>query len=286
MVQFEARSCEQVLTSEYGTMYLRELRDVIGLGGSKLAHPDLQRSRIWKDDADFEFLVDLMENSWLNPMCHEETELVSLSTGTVAPADVAKYLLGAHQVGEEAYQMFKKKCLEQAPPTMKFHDKMTKQNLNTFSNVNTKKASGRGKAKEVVLKVKIKLFGHMILVAQSRQLHTRDVLAQPLGPLPWWALANALRKTTKVALARELERSVSPAEDNPDPSTCTIDGMSLVQKMNGNKKTFAQLAESVMSLVLREGSQSHRIDVVVDVYRETSTKNTERCNRGSSTAIQ
>ena len=57
-------------------------------------------------------------------------------------------------------------------------------------------------------------------------------------------------------------------------------------KMNGNNKTFAQLAESVMSLVLHEGSQSHRIDVVFDVCRETSIKNAERCNQGSSTAIQ
>ena len=51
------------LTAEYRTMYLRELRDVIGLGGSKLAHPDLQRSHIRKDKADVESLVDLMENS-------------------------------------------------------------------------------------------------------------------------------------------------------------------------------------------------------------------------------
>ena len=45
------------LRAEYRTMYLRELRDVIGLGGSKppeetelskLAHTDLQRSRTEK----------------------------------------------------------------------------------------------------------------------------------------------------------------------------------------------------------------------------------------------
>ena len=117
------------LTAEYRTMYLRELRDVIDLGDSKLAHPDLQRSRIREDKADVESLGGLKENSWLNPMCSEETELVSLSTGTAAPADVAKDLLGAHQIREEAYQMFKKKRLEEAPPTTKFHDKMTKQNL-------------------------------------------------------------------------------------------------------------------------------------------------------------
>ena len=46
----------------------------------------------------------------LNPMCPKDTKLVSLST--VAPTDVVKDLLGAHQVREEAYQMFKKKRLE------------------------------------------------------------------------------------------------------------------------------------------------------------------------------
>ena len=102
----------------------------------------------------------------------------------MAPTYVANYLLGAHQVGEEAYQVFKNKRLEEAPPTMKFHDKMTKQNLKTFSNVNAKKSSGRGITKELVLKAEIYLCGHMILVAQSRQLHVRRVLAHPLSPLP------------------------------------------------------------------------------------------------------
>ena len=68
---------------------------------------------------------------------------------------------------------------------MTFHDKMTKQNLKTLSNVNAKKASGRGTSKEVVLKAEINVFGNMILVAQSKQLDVRDVLAHPLSPLPW-----------------------------------------------------------------------------------------------------
>ena len=59
-----------------------------------------------------------------------------------------------------------------------------------------------------------------------------------------------------------------------------------MQKMNGNNKTFEHLAKSVMSLVLHDGSQSHRIDMVFNVYRETSIKNAERCIWGSSTAIQ
>ena len=65
-----------------------------------------------------------MSSPWLKPLCPEEIELVSLSTGIVAPTDVAK-------------------------------DKMTKQNLKTFSNVNAKKSSGRGTAKELILKAEI-----------------------------------------------------------------------------------------------------------------------------------
>jgi len=52
-------------------------------------------------------------------------------------------------VGEEAYEMFKKMHLEEDPPTMKFHDKMTKQNLKTFSNVDVKKANGKGKVRGI-----------------------------------------------------------------------------------------------------------------------------------------
>ena len=96
-----------------------------------------------------------------------------------------------------------------------------------------------------------------------------EVLVHPLGPLPW-SLANSdgsLRKTNKAALARELEKLASPAEAIPEPSATLIDGMSLVQKMNGNNKTFSQLAESVLAQVMHEGGQSKRIDVIFDIYR-------------------
>ena len=156
------------LTAHYRTMYLREPREKIGLGGSKLVHPDLHRSRIRKNETDVRSLVDLMENSWLNPMRSEETELVSISTGTVAPADVATDLLRAHQIGEDECQTFAKTRLEQNPPTLNFHDAMKKHTLKTFANVNVKTVSRRGTTKDVVLKAERNLFSHMILVVHSR----------------------------------------------------------------------------------------------------------------------
>ena len=136
----------------------------------------------------------------------------------------------------------------------------------------------------MALKVDGNLFSQMISVANSRSVNMKDVLAHPLGPLPW-ALADtdgSPRKTNRAALARELEKNVSPAEAIPTPSTCIIDWMGLVQRMNGNNKTFAQLAEYVLSMVLYVSGSA---DVVFDVYRQPSIKDSEILNPGASTTL-
>ena len=57
----------------------------------------------------------------------------------------------------------------------------------------------------------------------------------------------------------------------------------MVQRLKGDHKTFAEIADVLMSMILREGATSKRIDVVFDVYRETSIKNTERERREGDT---
>ena len=57
------------LTSEYRSSNLRELRDMVSRNGSQhFNHPDLQLTRIWKDETDVRSFVELMENSWINPL--------------------------------------------------------------------------------------------------------------------------------------------------------------------------------------------------------------------------
>ena len=134
-------------------------------------HPNISLSRIKKDEADRQSLVQLMETSWLNPFKIENDEFVSLSSPTVAPSDIAKDLLDAHRFGEEAYQTFKRERLETDAPSIKFHDKITKLKLKTFTNF-TKKKRTQGHAKEI-LKAERNLFAHIILVAESRRLHMK-----------------------------------------------------------------------------------------------------------------
>ena len=172
------------LTSEYRSSYLRKLRDMIGRNSSRhFNHPDMHFPRIKKDEADVRALQELMENTWVNPLSHNETELVNLSSGILAPSDVASDLLNAHQVGEEAYRSFRKDRLEKESPKARFYDKMKKQNLKTFSNINRKKV-GKVQGQQIILKADRILFAHMIVIAQSREILIKEVLAHPLGPLP------------------------------------------------------------------------------------------------------
>ena len=83
-----------------------------------------------------------------------------------------------------------------------------------------------------------------------------------------------MRKTDKAALERNLEKSVSPEETIPQPSAWIIQMGRALSKNSKDGKTFAQLGDSAFKLALLEGTGSARIDV----YRETSTKNVERCN--------
>ena len=52
----------------------------------------------------------------------------------------------------------------------------------------------------------------------------------------------------------------------------------------GGQKTFAEIAESLLSMALNEGTSSDRIDVVFDDYRDDSSRSAERENRGEGSA--
>jgi len=66
---------------------------------------------------------------------------------------------------------------------------------------------------------------------------------------------------------------MTAADMIPQPCGRIFDEMVMLQKIRGDQKTFAELADSMMSMVLHEGTDSQRIDAVFDVYRNNSIKN-------------
>ena len=178
-------------------------------------------------------------------------------------------------------QEFRVQRLEANPPKVKLHDSLKKSKLQTFSELNKKVEVKSKTAKGIMLKADRALLGQMVIIAENRQLHMKDVLCHPMEPLPW-ALSSvdgSLRKTSKATLAKELQKNVPFAEEIPQPSACVIDGMVLVQKLKGDHRTFSDVADSLFGMVLHEGASFQIIDVIFDVYRENSIKNSERQQR-------
>ena len=200
------------------------------------------------------------------------------------PTEIAHDLMNASTVGEEAFEVFRTRRLENN--TVDVFATMKKQKLKTLSEVYTKKV--KCKEKEIVLKADRNLFGHIIVVAQTRKLEMKTVLSYPLGPIPW-ALTNAdgsLRKTDKAKLLNDIAQNIPVVEVFTEKSACIVDGMSIVQKLDGNQKTFGDIAKTVLKIVIREGDKCDRVDVVFDVYREGSIKDAERVNRGSGSGVK
>ena len=62
--------------------------------------------------------------------------------------------------------------------------------------------------------------------------------------------------------------------------------MNLVQRVKSDQVTFGDVATTVLSMALREGAESDRIDVVFDTYQYNSIKNCERILRGGEAGHQ
>lgn len=89
----------------------------------------------------------------------------------------------ANDVGEKAYKNFWEVRIEGNPP-VKYHALLTKQKLKAFKYLQPKQKTCKVRPKDIIFKADSKISAHMILVAQTRQLNIKVVLAHPLGPVP------------------------------------------------------------------------------------------------------
>ncbi|KAG1651832.1 Peroxidasin [Nymphon striatum] len=186
------------LTAGYRAGVLRQPRQEISTQGhGTTKHTDLEKTRIKRDELDVASMVDLLENNWTNPFGKDPSDLVCISTETVASTEVTTDMVSAHEKGEHAYKEFEQQRLQKRDC---FHDPIKKIRLKTFSIMKNKPINGT--TKEIAMKADRRLFGNMVLIAQSRKMEMHDVLSHPLGPLPW-TLANGdgtMKKTNKAVL--------------------------------------------------------------------------------------
>lgn len=165
-------------------------------------------------------------------------------------------------------------------PTKNFLTQSKTNKLKTFTSMN-KKRKETSDGRTVILKADRSLFGRMIVMAQARDIELQEVLANPLGPLPW-ALSTpdgSFRTTKEAAISAALQKNARLAYSIPSNADVVIGGMALVQKIYANHLTFADVADNLLSMALQAGAPCKRVDVVFDQYREQSI-NSERLLRG------
>ena len=118
------------MTAEYRNVCLRNLRQMVEVHTSGVVHADLEPSRILREEKDVQALLDLLENSWINPFsCINPFELVCLSTASATPKNVRDDLIHAKAKGEDACRSFRENRIETEEPALKFHDRIPKQKL-------------------------------------------------------------------------------------------------------------------------------------------------------------
>ena len=143
------------LTAEYRSSFLGLLRSALGSDRS-FSHPDLTAP--WKDERDVSALVSMLDSNWTNPF-GDPSELISLSTGLVAPDSITKDLLGAKDKDTVAFKDFCDERLD-VSATKGFFDPLKKQRLKTFSDIKMKR-SFKTQGQSIIMKADRSLFAKM-----------------------------------------------------------------------------------------------------------------------------
>ena len=157
------------LTAEHHAGALRQLRQEISVQGSVIKkHTDLGKTRIKRDESDVASMVYLLENNWTNPFGNDPSDLVSISTGTVASSAISTDLFAAREKEEHACKEFEQQRMQKGDC---FQDPINKIKLKTFTAMKSKQAKGQPSR----LSADRRLFGSMVLVARSRKLEMRDI---------------------------------------------------------------------------------------------------------------
>ena len=93
---------------------------MLDLQNTGVGHPDLQPSKIIRDEADVESLEEILDIQWRNPFMLDPSDIVSLSTGKAVPADVATDLLEAQTKSEKTHETFKNERMHPGTTKKKF----------------------------------------------------------------------------------------------------------------------------------------------------------------------
>ncbi|XP_066925450.1 uncharacterized protein [Clytia hemisphaerica] len=268
---------------ELNATYRASLREVfhqhLNFTSQKHKHKDLSPARIKKDEAAVQSIISILEETFVHPFA--EMPLLSISRGIALDEATADKMLSVKEIGKELMITFNKERLEEGH-TLSIFDRMKKQKLPTFSNIAMSKAA-KHKARLVAIESTKELFAKIAIIAQSRVIDLKQLLSFPLIELPL-SLSEpdgTLKKTAKSRLLHAVEGETTPVEMLQGDHAFVVDGMAYVRQLKSGGLTFDQFSTKLLKSIVSATPSASRIDVVFDVYFETSIKDVERQRRST-----
>ena len=212
-----------------------------------------------------------------NPFQEESSDLLALDNKNVSDPALAKTVTSHHQRGKDQFQAFME-ALENDNECLFY--KPIKRNTDSFFRQATDQAAV---SKEKILKDDCQLFQRLFISCQSRQCNLDEFFKHENQRFPA-ALSDggSLHTCQKSQLAEILQGLVSLPDREPQADTTIIDGSAMVNAIQPRtSKTFEAYArEDIMKRVELYASKHQRVDIVFDVYDESSLKTETRSSRG------
>ena len=225
-------------------------------------------------------LIAVFENLG-NPFLEEGPDLYNLVTKDLAESDVISTVRNIEKIGEEKYKTFvQERLIDRSVPLT---DNIKKSNLPLFSR--PAKQEKPEKLQVSSLKNSVALFSSLYIGCQGRGGDLDDFFRHENQPCPpSLTKQGQIRSCTKSDLLQCLEEH-SGIHNNkvvhcPQVDTVVIDGAAMVHSVKPDKsKTFeGYMKDTVISYLTKQPGT--RLDIVWDVYKETSLKQSTREKRG------
>lgn len=256
-------------------------------------HEGEKHSLFHRDEEDALKMLNYVKSHMTDPFSLEKysPSLINISTGRIAPPDVAESLLSAIEVGTEQMCEFLKRLEKTSDKS--FYDPITRSKLKTFADIHKQtvyKINGKETRKVINPGT---VFKRALLVSDKRpNVNLQMIMSVPLTDIPseFFKPDGSKRKTCKAELMQLLEKKVLKDVTSVKPAlqkyNCiVIDGMAVLQALNTKSLvTFNDVGHQLMEKILRKLFNADEIHLIFDRYDDygINPKQEERFSRYGS----
>ncbi|KAJ8684780.1 hypothetical protein QAD02_020573 [Eretmocerus hayati] len=286
------------ITRHITSAYSASMRERSGQPLSNDSDIDIKKL-LKEDDDDVRKMLEYIKTHMADPFSDDTRAdvLINISSGLVAPNDVASSLSNALSAGREKLLKFIEGSLQEGSEQKKsFYEPISRYDLRNFTTVTERKTNLQGKTsgcKEISPNL---LYPRALAISSlCGGITLERILSYPLSNYPpiFSKPDGSRRKNTKSDLLHALEREINqfilkerPQSDNP---IIIIDGIAVLQSLNDvGLRTFDDVALRIMEFLISRLMYANEVHIIFDRYDVTSLhpKEEERgCRYGHASKV-